>query len=466
MIESLALRLLAAPLILVLIICSGAAVFPLNSHTLFSHASFDERNLTSPLPLLTPFPKLGEGMQGDQKINLTTDAGSITVKKVKVGTSNLLGNATLMFTPNPYTLKNSLTVADNSIVDSDPTDGSFQLSKVGFGSYVINETISPEGYGPILLKTRVTVHPTNQNPLVQIENRDINVPFEGTAIVTPPSLNSTSFDLFVRNGATIDNSTIKEVDALPPGFIGTSETEIRQESTILQPVVFKSSRPPNATASEVYDSLKIPTYPAPVKNVSSSITYLSPVFVVPQANESDGNFLLTPIIAKTFPGMSLLVKQDSSTIMKIAEVQDIMMQFANESSNVGFSFGIADSIPKTLKLPKPPIESLKFIDVDFVGTTTDNRYADFSNTGSFISSPQMGITVDRTANLTKLQDGCPDIKLFALDESEKNLWENLAKPLRDKTRDTEASCAYILDLGHFSKFSVGGVRPSSPQTLE
>jgi hypothetical protein len=146
--------------------------------------------------------------------------------------------------------------------------------------------------------------------------------------------------------------------------------------------------------------------------------------------------------------------------MKIAEVQDIMMQFANESSNVGFSFGIADSIPKTLKLPKPPIESLKFIDIDFVGTTPDNQYTDFSNTGSFISSPQMGITVERAANLTKLQDGCPDIKLFALDESEKNLWENLAKPLRDKTRDTEASCAYILDLEHFSKFSVGGVRPS------
>ena len=133
MIENLALRLLAVPLILVLIICSGAAVFPLNSHTLFSHASFDERNLTSPLPLLTPFPKVGEGMQGDQKFNPTTDTGSITVKKVKVGTSNLLGNATLMFTPNPYTLKNSLTVADNSIVDSDPTDGSFQLNKVGFG---------------------------------------------------------------------------------------------------------------------------------------------------------------------------------------------------------------------------------------------------------------------------------------------------------------------------------------------
>lgn len=457
--ENLALRLLAVTLILLLIICSGAAVFQPSSYTLASQASLDERNLTSPLPLLPPFPRFGEGIHGDHKTNLTTDTGSITVKKVKVGTSELLGNATLMFTPNPYTLKKSLTVADNSIVDSDPTDGSFQLNKVGFGSYVINETITPEGYGPILLKTRVTVHPTNQNPLVQIENRDISVPFEGTAIVTPPSLNSTSFELFVRNGATIDNSTIKEVDALPPGFIGTTATEIRQESTILQPVVFKASRPPNATASEVYDSLKIPTYPAPVKSISSSITYLSPVFVVPQADGSVGNFLLTPIIAKTFPGMSLLVKQDSSTIMQIAEVQDIMMQFANESSNVGFSFGISDLIPKTLMLPKPPVESLKFIDVDFVGSTTDSRYADFSNTDSFVTSPQMGITVARSANLTKLQDGCPDIKLFVLDESQ-NLWKTLSKPLRDKTHDTEAGCAYILVLDHFSKFSVGGVRPS------
>jgi hypothetical protein len=99
--------------------------FPPTSHTLDSHPSFDKRNLTSPLPFLSPFPKFGEGMLGDQKINPTTDTGSITVKKVKVETSNLLGNATLMFTPIPYTLNKSLTVADNSIVDSDPTDGSF-----------------------------------------------------------------------------------------------------------------------------------------------------------------------------------------------------------------------------------------------------------------------------------------------------------------------------------------------------
>jgi hypothetical protein len=312
----------------------------------------------------------------------------------------------------------------------------------------------------------VIVHPTNLNPIVQIENGNVNVPFEGTAIVNPPSQNSTSFDSFIRNGATVENSTIRKVDGLPPGFIGTTETEIQQVSTHLQQVVFKESRPAATTASEIYDSLNIPTYPAPIKNISSNIVYLSPVFVVPQTNESEGIFLLTPIIAKTFPGMSLLVEQDSATIGKVAEVQKIMMQFANESSNVGFSFGISDSIPTSFKLPKPPLESIKFIDVDFVGTTPFYRYTNFSNTDSFTSSPQMGIKVDRSASFIKLDDGCLKIRLFTIDELEGNRWQELSEPSRDMLHDTDAGCAYVLDLQHFSKFSVGGVRPSSPQTLE
>jgi hypothetical protein len=263
----------------------------------------------NPPPFLPPFPTIDERLQADDAANLISNTGSITVKKVKVGTSEQLGNATL--TPNPQTLKDSLSVTDNSIADSDPTDGSFQLNNVAYGSYIINETVSPEGYGPILLKTRVTVHPTSQNPVVRIENRDVNLPFEGTAIVTPPSLNASSFNSFVRNGATVGNSTIREVDALPPGFISATEDHVRQESKHLKPVVFKSPRPATITAFELYDSFNIPTYPAPVKNISSNITYLSPFFVIPIEDESDGNFLLTPIIAKIFPGMSLLIEHNS-----------------------------------------------------------------------------------------------------------------------------------------------------------
>jgi hypothetical protein len=68
-----------------------------------------------------------------------------------------------------------------------------------------------------------------------------------------------------------------------------------------------------------------------------------------------------------------LVEHASSTAREIAEVESILMRFAMDSSNVGFSFGISDSIPNSLMLPKPPTESLKFINVDFVGTNTSNQ---------------------------------------------------------------------------------------------
>jgi hypothetical protein len=429
-----------------------------------SNASSGQK-ISSLLPFLPPFTGSADGPQEQPGTSYSFSyTGTLTIKKVKVGTSDLLGNSTLMITPNPYTLKNSLIITDNAKADSDPSSGTFLLNNVSFGSYIINETKPPEGFGPILLKTRIAVHQTNPNPVVMIENRDVGVPFEGTAIVTPPSLNDSSFETFVRKGATIGASSFQDVDALPPGFIATTETELRQESKDLEPVIFREPSPVTVSASEMFDSFKIPTYPAPVQNVSSKITYLSPVFIVPQENEKDGSFLLTPIIAKAFPGMSLLVEPNPSLIREVVQVENIKMQFANESSNIGFRFGISDTIPVALMLREPPVESLKFIDVDFVGTAEGNQNANFSNPRSFVSSPHIGILVGKSANISKLADGCPDIGLFTYNESV-NRWQKLNDPVREQTQDTATQCAYILQLGHFSKFSVGGVRPSSPQSL-
>ncbi|MGA6988876.1 MAG: hypothetical protein WBX81_00535, partial [Nitrososphaeraceae archaeon] len=196
MTKCLSLRLSVVTVLFSLIFCSYACISnqSSSSYALSPSTSPIVRSTTNLLPFLPHFPNNSDRLHEDQAGALISYTGSITVKKVRVGTSEQLGNATLMVTPNPYTLKKSLAVADNSIADSDPTDGIFQLNNVGFGSYIINETMPPEGYGPILLKTRVTVHPTNQNPVVLIENRDLSVPFKGTAIVTPPSLNATSFD--------------------------------------------------------------------------------------------------------------------------------------------------------------------------------------------------------------------------------------------------------------------------------
>ena len=117
-------------------------------------------------------------------------------------------------------------------------------------------------------------------------------------------------------------------------------------------------------------------------------------------------------------------------------------------------------------LPNPPMKLLKYIDVDFMGTTNDNKHANISSTSSFSSSPQVSITIDKSANISKLEDGCPALRVLTLDESHGNMWKDVSEPRRDKIHDTETGCAYILNFDHFSKFSVGGVRPSSPQTFQ
>ena len=58
----------------------------------------------------------------------------------------------------------------------------------------------------------------------------------------------------------------------------------------------------------------------------------------------------------------------------------------------------------------------------------------------------MSITVDKSANISKLEDGCPAIRLLTLDESKGRVWQDVSEPMRDKMHDTEIGCAYILDL--------------------
>ena len=63
----------------------------------------------------------------------------------------------------------------------------------------------------------------------------------------------------------------------------------------------------------------MPIYPAPVKGIASNITYISPVFTINQRGLENNNFTLTPIIAKVFPGMVLLMNSNTGIASKLAE---------------------------------------------------------------------------------------------------------------------------------------------------
>jgi hypothetical protein len=403
--------------------------------------------------------------QPEQQLSSSTiqQSGTLTVKQVILDTDKLLSNSKFRITPNPFTLKGSLIIQDNNeTIDSDHTNGVIVLKNVKFSPYLLNET-SSAGFGPVLLKTRITVHKTNPNPAVVIENRQLNLPFIGVATVTAPFLNDSSLRTFIANGASLGGTApLKKVDQLPSGFIVSNEKHlagIAVSNTTTKTITFKTPIPSTASASQIYNSFKIPTYPAPVKDIAPHVTYISPVFVIRQQDSDNNSFTLTPIIAKIFPDMSLLLNHSSKVASGLAKVEDVRMKFAQNANDVGFSFGISDTIPAAFGLPKIPIDIVAlFMNIGYVGGVGEAKVVNFSNPRLFISSPEITILVNKSLNITKLADGCPDVRLFSFSEPNAN-WQQVAKPIHTAMLDVHNECAYILRTEHFSKFAVGGVKP-------
>jgi len=90
----------------------------------------------------------------------------------------------------------------------------------------------------------------------------------------------------------------------------------------------------------------------------------------------------------------------------------------------------------------------------------------FSNPDSFVSSPEITILVNKSLNITRLADGCPDIKLFSFNESRANWQQQVDKPIHAAILDVDNECAYILRTEHFSKFAVGGVKPPPTESAQ
>jgi hypothetical protein len=224
----------------------------------------------------------------------------------------------------------------------------------------------------------------------------------------------------------------------------------------------------------------------------------NPASIVPSIVKQLGEtFILTPTIAKIFPGLTVLLHQSVKTEQNLASVEQIQMKFAEAGTNVRFSFGVSGHVPSALALPPPtfgvsssvpsalalppptfgvsssvpsalalpasPISNLVlFLDINSSGQVVQP----FSSPAAFVSSPSIEILVNKTADIAKLKDGsgCPDIALSTFNESSAS-WQILSKPTRAASIDTPVACGFTLETGHFSKFAVGGVTSLAPSLL-
>lgn len=383
------------------------------------------------------------------------NTGTLTIKITNFDTREPLSNVTFKIFPNPFTLNGSLVIQDNNkSVDFNSSNGIILLNNVKFASYIINETRGPENFVSLLIKNRVTVHETNPNAIITIENKDTNLPFKGKANIST-ELNAESLKTFISKGALVNGKKISKVNEMPEGFIQSIE-ELNTSSPP-KDILFETSAPVTSTASQLFKSYSIPNYPAPTQKIAVESIYTPPLFFIKQEN-SNNNFILTPIIGKIFSNMSLLINKPFSTESNTTSVEKLEMTFAKQATNVGFSFGTSDNIPKKLNLPPLPIDKIAlFLNIDYIYSDKTTRI-NFSNPDSFISSPLSYISINKSLNTAKLKDGCPDVSLYVYNEINQQ-WNTLDKLQRYKSIDTDEKCGYILELQHFSKFAVGGIQP-------
>jgi hypothetical protein len=401
--------------------------------------------------------------------------GAFTIRLGDIETGDLIAGSAFEITPDPFDLVGSLIVEDNGENDldtvffneTDPFDGEIVIFNAEFETYTLTEVTVPDGYEEIYENIIVTVHETSSQGSVTIENKLNTTSLDDIAPVTPPppDLTADQFELY-EDEATVaifsgrvgdelgDETPINGVaDQLPGSQIATPDTF--DDFGTFRSVLFETSAPADSTAEDLFDLFDIPTYPNPKEEIADGIIYGVPAFVIPYEDENN-NFIVTPIIGKVFPGMTLFVNQSSFVDSEIALVDSLNMTFAVEGNNVGFSFGITDDRPPGTRGFPPDVEAL-FLDIGFVGDV------DFSDEDSFTSRPNIEILVNKTLEgFDELEDGCLDLNLFIFDEDDDE-WV-LVDEGRQPGIDTETQCGYTLQPEHFSKFGVGGIKGSTTTT--
>ncbi|MCI0560421.1 MAG: Ig-like domain-containing protein [Nitrososphaera sp.] len=406
-----------------------------------------------------------------------TTGGRIRIGLQDVQTGDLLADSAFTITPDPFTLQGSLIVEDNGIYDSQSTDGIIFIDNVvnNFTTYIISETTVPNGYSRIYgdsIVTAVQRDACSNCPVVsslQLQNLHESVHItevEDLILVARPFLNKTQFELYndrvvvgvfsgVQGNLVSTTVTIRGPDSgsLPDGFLATNNT--LHLAPVTESFNFEMAASPTLTGAEIIDLFDVPTYPGPIENLAPFITYSVPALVIPYEGSAN-NFILTPVIDKIYPGLTLLLNQSSFVETKVASVRQLSMTFDTEGTLVGFSFGVSDTPPAGT--PEPPLDvPALFLDVGFVGDV------DFSNPLVFQSSPIVDVVVNKTIEgFDQLEDGCADFHMLVFNE-DSGEWEIIEK-LRNPKFDTESQCGFSLAPPHFSKFAVGGVKGQSVPT--
>ncbi|MEM4391937.1 MAG: hypothetical protein QXG67_04040, partial [Candidatus Nitrosotenuis sp.] len=362
----------------------------------------------------------------------------------------LAGNATFLIQPNPYAHTTNSTdyldlttwfnfvVTDNGRFDSDPMPGVIELVGVNNGTYSIMQIKGSPGFG-------IAPHPEASGDIFgttgfsYITQTFVDFGTSGTKkIIEPPLISDSVLNNLITHGAKINGILISTPNDLPPAIM-ISKAQ-RLSTTSPTPLVFSTSFLPNTTPTTLFNILGIPIYSAPKGiGISDNSSFLPPIFTAPVSG--GGKFMMSPIIDEINPDLNVTLRFD-----QIAQgghdtaIKAIDLPMNTFGTNIGIVIKVDTANPTGVPIPSGNVAL--FFSFDAIGDI------DFGNPSSFSDKPVIHF------NLDKAGTSCPtDVVLYLLESGH---WHAVTpNPTRNPSGDSTHSCAYTVEVEHFSSYLIG-----------
>jgi predicted secreted protein with PEFG-CTERM motif len=363
----------------------------------------------------------------------------------------LAGNATFIVVPNPYAHTTNATdyldlttwfnfvVSDGDRFDKDPTPGIIELVGVNNGTYSVMQIKGSPGFG-ITKELSASDDIFGTTGYAHVTQTFVN--FTVSSIIEsiePPHISDETFSrLKNTGGAKVNGVTISSANDLPPAIIVNTVQKIT--SSPPEHVVFTLGFLPNTTPDTLFDTLGIPAYSAPKGlAISEQSTFIPPVFVAPVLG--GGNFIMSPILDEIQPGSNIMLRYDGvdqGTSHPL--IKAIVLPMNTFGKNVGVSIKVDTSNPTGVPIPSGNVAL--FLDFEETGNIN------FGDDSVYSSNPVMYFNVEKDGT------SCPTgVIVYLLDSGH---WHEVAPgPTRDPAGDTSRTCAYSVEVDHFSSYLVG-----------
>ncbi len=293
-----------------------------------------------------------------------------------------------------------------------------------------------------------------------------------------PELDTAAFNQYTGFGATVGGVLLTDPADLP-GFIlaeTTNDAAIASAITSQPTIALDTSLPAGTLGSDVITSLAVPTYSVPD---APDITVVMPAFAT-IGTAASNQFVSTPVLDQIVPGQELILTVSQDAVADFGGVSQLSAQ-ADPGATAGTAvedwiiIELDDELPVGIDTPPLLTPAAGGSFELFVNILTAHEAGipgafDWSDPANHATPPIITAFVEKpvadplTGEFPIPVDaaGCPDVvQAFFLDTTpDPDVWTDAGVIVDQSSIISVDSqlCSVSVQLPHFSKFAIGGIR--------